>query len=228
MFVNPAKTKLAISSQASASEDGWDASCPLNLATWVPVTSAEGPGLRLALWVQGCSIRCAHCCNPDMFSFESRRVLSVGDVLALILQAQAEHHIEGVTFLGGEPFDQVKPLALLAEQIQQHRLSVMVFSGYLRDALEHRDDVFCQRLLAATDILVDGPYLASQHTQQRRWIGSQNQQIHFLSDRYDPSDAIWHQPNGIEIHFDGQEIFVTGFPAGSWADRLNSAFRKKA
>ncbi len=189
----------------------------LNLAVWVPITTAEGPGRRFALWVQGCAIRCERCCNPEMFPFSPRHLLSVSDVLSLILKSQKQHHIEGITCLGGEPFSQAAPLASLAEQVQQHGLSVMVFSGYQLEDIQAQQDKEAERLLSAIDILVDGPYMASLHTNERRWIGSTNQRIHFFSDRYKPDDPAWTQPNSIDIHFDGKELHITGFPEGPWA-----------
>ena len=68
-------------------------------------------------------------------------------------------------------------------------------------------------LLAHTDILVDGPYLRDQPEKRRRWIGSANQQIHFLSERYRADDPRWLLPNTLEIRLDNGELSVNGFPA---------------
>lgn len=192
----------------------------LNLAVWSPITTAEGPGRRFALWVQGCSIRCEQCCNPEMFAFSPRHILTVSHILEQILQAKEEHQIEGITCLGGEPFSQALPLGNLAEQVQQHGLSVMVFTGYRLEEIQARRDPFCERFLSNIDVLVDGPYLVSQHTNKRRWIGSSNQRVHFLTERYEASDPSWEQPNSIDLHFDGKELHITGFPEGPWAEKL--------
>ncbi len=68
-------------------------------------------------------------------------------------------------------------------------------------------------LLAHSDILVDGPYLRDQPETRRRWIGSANQQIHFLSDRYRADDPRWLLPNTLEVRLRGRELTVNGFPA---------------
>jgi anaerobic ribonucleoside-triphosphate reductase activating protein len=67
-------------------------------------------------------------------------------------------------------------------------------------------------LLAFTDILVDGPYIRELPDNERRWIGSQNQRIHFLTDRY-RFDEQWRKKNTLEIRMVGGEISVNGFPS---------------
>ena len=70
-------------------------------------------------------------------------------------------------------------------------------------------------LLAETDILVDGPYLREQPETRRRWIGSANQRVHFLSGRCSADDPRWLLPNTLEIRLRGPELTVNGFPARS-------------
>jgi anaerobic ribonucleoside-triphosphate reductase activating protein len=67
-------------------------------------------------------------------------------------------------------------------------------------------------LLSLTDILVDGPYERDKPDTERRWIGSTNQRIHFLTGRYS-FDESWRQKNTLEIRVTGREITVNGFPA---------------
>lgn len=192
----------------------------LNLSTWISCTSSEGPGKRFAIWVQGCTIRCPGCCNPDMFSPQSKRVHSVDEVLSWVENAQARHSIEGVTFLGGEPFEQAEGLANLAEKLKKRSLSVMVFSGYTIEQIRQSKNPSWLQLLQTSDILVDGPYLEAQRTSKRRWIGSENQRIHFLSSRYDPKDPCWQEDNTVELFFDGKELQISGFPEEHWVREI--------
>lgn len=92
--------------------------------------------------------------------------------------------IEGISVLGGEPFAQAAALATLTRVLRQDGYTVLVFTGYRLEALQQapRDD--WHQLLQATDVLIDGPYDRTQPDPTRRWIGSRNQVIHFLSDRY--------------------------------------------
>ena len=190
----------------------------LRIAAVVPDTRAEGPGRRWALWVQGCSIRCPGCCNPEMFDDRRGRLASVDEIVAEITAAKA-HGVEGVTFLGGEPFDQAAALAALAEHARSLALTVMVFSGYTLDEL--RDRAGAQALLAAIDLLVDGPYDQARPEPPppigRRWIGSANQRMHHLTAAYAASDPQLRDANTIEIRLSRGALSINGWPT---ADRL--------
>lgn len=147
-------------------------------------TLAEGPGARFALWVQGCRIRCAGCCNPQFFA--ARGGERVGTDALLERLRAAANGLEGVTLLGGEPFDQADALAELAAGARALGLSVMTFTGYALEELRARRHTGVSALLAATDLLVDGPYDRTRPESLRRWAGSTNQRFHFLSSRYAP------------------------------------------
>ena len=96
----------------------------LNLASWIPCTEVEGPGKRAALWVQGCDKRCVGCCNPDYLKIVEREILRAEVMVDRLLEAQAEWGLEGVTFLGGEPFLQAQGLAVVAEGASRAGLSL--------------------------------------------------------------------------------------------------------
>ena len=179
----------------------------IQVAMIVPRTEAEGPGLRYALWVQGCPLRCVGCCNPEMLAFKPA---DPRDADALVAEACAAG-VEGVSLLGGEPFAQAAGLAALAEGVRARGLSVMVFSGYTLAELREQGPA-AARLLAATDLLVDGRYDASRRTLTRRYIGSDNQVLHFLSPRYTPEDPRLHAPNTLELRMRGGEITLNGWP----------------
>lgn len=190
----------------------------MQIAQMVPCTEAEGPGRRFAIWFQGCPLRCPGCCNPEMLSFRGGTCYSVEDLLQRILATRTIDGIEGITLLGGEPTAHAAEAAELAEAVQVHQLSVMVFSGYRLNDLLERQDGHILRLLAATDILVDGPYLRDQPEAGRRWIGSSNQQVHFLTTRYEQRDFRWQQPNTLELRLDDQGLTVNGFPSTNTRD----------
>ena len=181
----------------------------LQTAAVVPCTEAEGPGRRFALWFQGCPLRCPGCCNPEYLSFKGGQTIAIAD----IVEQWKRSEIEGITLLGGEPFAHAEGAAALARDAQSVGLSVMVFTGYLREELEAKNDPATAALLAATDILVDGPYERERPDTVRRWIGSTNQRIHFLTARYRADDPCWQKPNTLEIRVRGAEVVVNGFPA---------------
>jgi anaerobic ribonucleoside-triphosphate reductase activating protein len=186
-----------------------------SIAQIVTVTEAEGPGRRMAVWFQGCPLRCAGCCNPEMLPFDGGRAIDVNDLVEQLLAAKRAHGIEGVTLLGGEPFSHAESAALLAQAAQANGLSVMIFSGYLLEDLRSSEDAAIAPLLANTDILVDGPYVRASPDTARRWIGSTNQRIHFLTARYRADDPCWQASNTLEIRWANGELSVNGFPAGN-------------
>jgi anaerobic ribonucleoside-triphosphate reductase activating protein len=187
----------------------------LQVAQILPCTEAEGPGRRFALWFQGCPLRCPGCCNPEMLTFAGGTPIPVTDVIEQVEAAAAPHGIEGITLLGGEPLAHAAGASRLAREVRRRGLTVMVFTGYTLAQARAMPEPAVQNLLANTDILVDGPYLREMRETQRRWIGSANQRVHFLSDRYRPDDPCWQRPNTLEIRLRAKEVTVNGFPAAA-------------
>jgi len=185
----------------------------LQVAHIVPCTEAEGPGRRFALWFQGCPLRCRGCCNPEMLPFTGGQAVALADVVAGLRRAAEEQGVEGMTLLGGEPTAHAAGAAGLARAAWGMGLSVMVFSGFPLDELRRGADAAVHDLLAHTDLLVDGPYVRELPETRRRWIGSSNQRIHFLTGRYRPDDPRWQLPNTLEIRLRDGELTVNGFPA---------------
>jgi anaerobic ribonucleoside-triphosphate reductase activating protein len=207
---SPAKAKAG----SSMSEDVRVAADPdvVRVLRFLPATVAEGPGRRAALWVQGCSIRCPGCFNPHSWAAGGEPV-GWAELAAAVRDAAAAHGIEGLTLLGGEPFDQAGPVANLAEAVRAEGLSVMTFTGYVLETLRStgRDD--WDRLLATTDLLVDGPYIAARPERRRPWVGSDNQRFWFLTDRYAHLAAeLETLPNRLEVRISRSgEVAVNGF-----------------
>jgi anaerobic ribonucleoside-triphosphate reductase activating protein len=184
----------------------------LQVAQIVPCTEAEGPGRRFALWFQGCPLRCPGCCNPEFIPFAGGESMPLAEVVSHLDAARAEG-IEGITLLGGEPLAHAAGSAALAAAARERGLTVMVFSGYTLEQARELADSAVGELLARTDILVDGPYVRELPDTARRWIGSTNQRIHFLTDRYRADDPCWRERNTLEIRVRGGEVSVNGFPA---------------
>ncbi len=180
------------------------------LADFVEKTDLEGPGHRIALWFSGCNIRCSGCCNPHLFEQSEDQKIDINDLFYKIEEIQnSDSDIEGLTVLGGEPFDQPEALFELLKFSKVNGLSTMVFSGYsLSKIQKSRND----RILNFIDLLVDGPYLESQREVNRRWIGSANQKLHFMSDRYNDSMPCFSKPNEIELKYKDGELHIYGYP----------------
>ncbi len=150
----------------------------------IPNTAVEGPENRFCIWVQGCKKHCKGCWAKDTWAFGVGEKYSVESLFEQIL-AQKDN-IEGVTFLGGEPFEQAKNLAKLAKLVKREGLSVVCFTGYLLEELKAKNDVFVDLLLSNIDLLIDGGFEQDNFDLSRPWVGSSNQRYHFLTDFYTP------------------------------------------
>jgi anaerobic ribonucleoside-triphosphate reductase activating protein len=162
----------------------------LSWARFVPGTDVEGPGRRAALWVQGCSVHCPGCFNPHLWTTRGGERERTEQAAERFVADAVAASSEGLTLLGGEPFDQAEASAVVAEAFHSAGLSVMTFTGYRLELLQEwateRADI--ARLLAATDLLADGPYLADLPDSRRPWVGSTNQGLRALTDVY--ADAV--------------------------------------
>lgn len=110
------------------------------------------------------------------------------EIIQLLKNATEKYPLEGLTFLGGEPFLQAEGLADIAEAAHNLNLSVMVFSGYEYTELSENKFSGSKRLLNSTDLLIDGEFDNTQIETTRNWVGSTNQKFHYLTNRY--SDEI--------------------------------------
>ena len=163
----------------------------------------EGPGIRYVIWVQGCSLKCKGCFNPHFWSQHGGSTRDVDSLLQDVVAARIKFpEIEGVTFLGGEPFEQAESLAELSKKLQEHDFSIMVFSGYtLAELKDEKSSEYEGRLdfVNSIDLLVDGRYQQDNLDIDRPWVGSKNQEFHFLSERYSSETLFNSAKDGLEI-----------------------------
>jgi len=154
-----------------------------------------GPGLRFCIWVQGCSRKCEGCAAEHTWSHAGGTLTSVDVLLEQILHTEG---IGGVTFLGGEPFEQPEAVSVIASAVRKHDLSVVTFTGFSYKELLLHDCKYSKQLVCESDLLIDGSFNQAQFDLSRPWVGSANQQYHFLSDRYSESD-VFDRSNQVEI-----------------------------
>ena len=170
---------------------------------------ANGPGVRVSLFVSGCTHRCPGCFNEEAWDFQYGEPFTQ-DTIDYILGLLAAPHIKGLTLLGGEPFEpQNQPEVVnLLRQVKETypEKSVWAFSGYLFDqdilsgnlgAWEITDE-----FLSYLDVLVDGPFIAAKKDLTLRFRGSSNQRlIDVPASRKENKIVLWEdwQGNGRSI-----------------------------
>ncbi len=197
----------------------------LNLAGFLAKSEVNGPGTRAVVWVQGCPIHCPGCFNEQFQSFSPATCIGVSELAGMILALQG---IDGVTFSGGEPFAQAGPLALLGARLRSAGLSIVTYTGYTTEQLARSDDPAWPALIAATDLLITGPYIAELASADPL-KGSSNQQVIALGTRIPAAGIAAEQPcpagrTEFTIAPDGT-ITTTGFPARGLSGRLASRCR---
>jgi anaerobic ribonucleoside-triphosphate reductase activating protein len=177
----------------------------LRLHAFLPFSRANGPGSRAVIWVQGCSLGCPACFNPKTHSFQGGQVILVDELVQRLVELRDQ--VQGVTISGGEPLQQpVALLALLANIRQRTPLSVLLFSGYTWDEIQHIPQA--KKILGYVDVLIAGRY---QHSLRlaNNLVGSSNQSVHFLSGRYHSSNLQNIPPGEVIISPDG-EVTLSG------------------
>ncbi|HUC55974.1 MAG TPA: 4Fe-4S single cluster domain-containing protein [Streptosporangiaceae bacterium] len=171
-------------------------------------TSVLGPGIRAAVWVRGCPLRCAGCISPEDLPFSGGTSMTVAAVADRLNALPPD--VRGVTFSGGEPMAQAVALANLVDALRAARdWSVMSYTGFTLEHLRRHGDAGQHALLARLDVLVDGPYQAGRHA-SLAWRGSSNQRLHFLTGRHQPPDE--DACAGLEFHVDSTSVSWTGVP----------------
>ena len=140
-----------------------------------PIT-ALGPGRRIGIWFQGCSIRCSGCISADTW-IHSRETIQLDQLFETIEVYSGQ--ADGVTITGGEPFDQAEALGELLVGLKARISSdadVLVYSGYPYAAIEGH----VSQWKGLIDALISEPFNASE-TQTRALMGSDNQKLHLLT-----------------------------------------------
>lgn len=136
----------------------------------------DGPGLRLAVFCQGCPHGCKGCHNPDTHDFKGGYDCEIYKIVDAVA---ADPLLDGVTFSGGEPFCQPEAFYDLAVSLKALRpdLSLMAYSGYTYEELVAMKSEAVNALLSTLDILVDGRFIAERKDLTLLFRGSSNQRI---------------------------------------------------
>ncbi len=156
----------------------------MNYATIKPRDIANGPGVRVSLFVSGCTHHCKNCFNREAWDFDFGQPFNQ-QVIDSILKDLEPPFVRGLTLLGGEPFaprNQAAVVELLRQvKAKLPNKSIWAFSGYLfdRDILSGRlgDWAITKEYLSYLDVLVDGPFIEEQKNLSLRFRGSENQRL---------------------------------------------------
>ena len=147
----------------------------IRLSGIVDESIVDGPGSRMAVFVQGCPHHCPGCHNPQTHDFSGGYDEAPENIFR---RYTANPLLKGVTFSGGEPFAQAKALIPLACMLREAGASLWIYSGYtLEQLLSPEAPAGSRELLALCDVLVDGPFLLEHRNLELPYRGSDNQRV---------------------------------------------------
>jgi anaerobic ribonucleoside-triphosphate reductase activating protein len=143
----------------------------LYVAKIIENTIVDGDGFRTSLYLSGCDICCKSCHNKELWDINSGQVMKIDEIFKKITS-----YFTNITFIGGEPMLQARPLAILAEKIKKHTTkSIWIYSGHTFEEIIGNNEYF--QLLKHCDVLVDGKYDENFFQKNLRFKGSSNQRI---------------------------------------------------
>ncbi|HOQ02022.1 MAG TPA: anaerobic ribonucleoside-triphosphate reductase activating protein [Acetivibrio clariflavus] len=148
----------------------------IRIAGIIKESIVDGPGIRMVVFAQGCKHRCPGCHNPETHSFDGGTLVTVDSIID---QAKKNPLLDGITFSGGEPFEQAEAFAVLAKEAKKLNLNIVTYTGYTYEYIVENFLNFSgwEVLLNETDILVDGRYEEDKRNLLLKFRGSENQRI---------------------------------------------------
>src|SRR5690554_361541 len=148
----------------------------LRVAGILEESIVDGPGIRFVIFTQGCRHNCLGCHNMHTHSFHDGKMLSIESI---ITKVQENPLLDGVTFSGGEPFEQAKVLSDLSMELKKMGHNIITYTGYTYEYIVENAEKSegWKGLLHNTDILIDGPFEIKKRNLGLRFRGSENQRI---------------------------------------------------
>ena len=150
---------------------------------------ADGPGIRVSLFVSGCRHHCKGCFNAETWSFDAGKPYTP-EVQASILEGMEKRYILGLTLLGGEPFEPENQPAVLAlcravrEKFPEK--TIWMYTGSLWETVKSYE------VMKYVDVLVDGEYECDKRDTQLHWKGSSNQRVIDVQDSLRRGQVVLH------------------------------------
>ena len=173
---------------------------------------ANGPGIRAVIWVQGCTLGCSGCYSASTHPHSAASLVKPSEISEWLLSIP---NIEGVTFSGGEPFEQSAAILETIKLVRKKSpaFTVFAFSGYSYQELLSSTERSVTDLLHNCDMLSTGPFVAKLRDKSLLWRGSSNQELHYLTNVYESSMEVqWILESPTEEYsVQSEGIRFTGF-----------------
>jgi anaerobic ribonucleoside-triphosphate reductase activating protein len=190
-----------------------------------PIT-VLGPGRRVGIWFQGCTIGCSGCMSKDTWDSNAGEQIDVKFLCDLVVAAAKDENLDGITISGGEPFQQPEALLELCVELKRAlpTADILVYSGLSMGILRRKH----LAVLKVIDAVIAEPFVASRPT-ELPWQGSSNQRLELLStrgkERYSNS-ASEHNAR-LQVSVDEEGVWVAGIPRRGDLDRMRTRLLEK-
>lgn len=136
---------------------------------------SNGPGIRVSIFMQGCTFHCKNCFNPETWDFDAGKDYT-DETISRVLELADKDEIKGLSILGGEPLHpkNIEGTTRLAKAFKEKypNKNIWVWTGFLFDR-----DLTGKEILNYIDVLVDGQYVDELHNFKLKWRGSSNQRV---------------------------------------------------
>lgn len=136
---------------------------------------SDGPGVRVSIFMQGCTFNCKNCFNPETHDFNGGKEFTE-ETINRVLELCENENIEGLSILGGEPMhpNNIEGTTKLAKAFKEKfpNKTLWVWTGFLFDR-----DLQGKEVLKYIDVLIDGQYKEELHNPTLKWRGSENQRV---------------------------------------------------
>ncbi len=158
----------------------------MRISSIIPISEVNGPGPHYTIWVQGCTLKCPGCFNPQTHDQNTGREVKISHLLEDIKQYYQKKQIIGVTLSGGEPFQQLAELIELIALIKQHtKLGIIILTGYTLKELKNFQDL--DSVVQNVDLIIAGRF--NQNLKLQSGLrGSSNKNYWFTSNFYKKMD----------------------------------------
>lgn len=190
-----------------------------------------GPGQRVGVWFQGCSIRCRGCVSLDTWALRPESTVDADKVLTWCISHLAMG-ANGLTVSGGEPFDQPEALTYILERLRslgdesELNFDILCYTGYGFDEVAHR----FAKVLKLLDAIVSEPF--EEHLPTEKYLcGSDNQVLRILSNkghgRFQPVGPQVPQEKHMDVSITKDALYLAGIPREHDLEQLRKALASR-
>jgi anaerobic ribonucleoside-triphosphate reductase activating protein len=185
-----------------------------------------GPGIRIGIWFQGCSIRCKGCISKHTWEFDKKYQKTIAQVIDQINYYSEIYNTKSITISGGEPFDQSLSLYILLKKLKKSKFNdILLYSGYKFNYLQKNYG----DILKYIDVLIDGPFIESKKT-NKIYKGSNNQRMYILNKSLSPIYQEYKKQlknKKLQLITKDNEIYLIGIPDIDFSKKFSKNLIKR-